>query len=243
MSSQRSKGSRSTRGQARTGRNSGKSRIHQVYQNQIDRGVMTSDQQAILPNDAYDVIRSTMPPTGQSIPKSLPQLVHWFRSNYEIQFGTSITVPTFGALNFTFNQINDYASYVAIFDEYAIIEATVRFIPVQAPGTSGSPLYGEFLSVLDHDDSNLPASLQTIREYSTLLTTKGNIGQTRVVYPRLAEASYSGAFTSFTNTRAWVDAGSPSVQHYGIKWGADTSTSPILYNISINLVFCCRSTR
>jgi len=207
----------------------------------VDRGVAQSDGQAILPQDALDVTRTISVPS--SIPRNISQQIHWFRSTYDTQIATSATVPTYGAVNFVLSYIGDYTGYQSIFDEYCIVEATVRFVPIQGPGAVAAPLTGEFITVLDHDDSTPLSTLSSARDYPSALITKGSVGQTRVCYPRLATALYAGAFTSYGQTKCWIDMASPQVVHYGIKWAADSSSSSILYNVTQTLVFCCRSSR
>lgn len=206
----------------------------------IDRGVTQSDGQAISPLDRTDKLRSTMPPIA--IPKQVRNLIHYFKSSYDTQWVSSTTVATFQALYFTLSNVTDAGSYETIFDEYAIQAACIRIIPIQGPNATNT-LEGTLWTVLDHDDANVLASTTAAQEYSSVMITRGTQGQTRVVYPRLAEASYSGAFTSFTNTRAWCDVASPNIQHYGLKAAIGASTTATLYQVEVDLYFCCRNNR
>ncbi len=64
--------------------------------------------------------------------------------------------------------------------------------------------------------------------------------------PHLAIGAYSGAFTSFANTNStqWVDANSPSVQYYGVKYGW-TNLGGAALNIRVYVKYTveCRATR
>ena len=213
----------------------------QQFETAINRGIERSDDQVIAPFDAFDLRRSTIPPL--SIPKQIMNQVHWFQSTYDSsQIATSTTLDTLGAINFTLGQLPGVLSYQDLFDEYAIVLATVRFLPTSVnAGTSG--ILGTFATAIDHDDSNAPTLYTDILQYSTCVETKGLQGQTRVVYPRVAVAAYSGVFTSFANTRTWCDIASPSIQHYGIKYAHGATSSVLIYRISVTLTFCCRSNR
>jgi hypothetical protein len=49
--------------------------------------------------------------------------------------------------------------------------------------------------------------------------------------PKVAIASYNGVFTGYSqnNKPVWVDSGSPSVAHYGIKWAVYNFADPTQY--------------
>ena len=56
------------------------------------------------------------------------------------------------------------------------------------------------------------------------------------VYPRISTAAYSGAFTSYTNTKApWIDCNSPTVQHFGMKFGIDATMNNQAASAEVNI--------
>jgi len=73
------------------------------------------------------------------------------------------------------------------------------------------------ISVLDYDDSTSTASA-ALRQYESAVQVQSTRPMTRTLCPHVAIAAYSGAFTSFANKKmVWIDSGSPSVVHYGVK--------------------------
>jgi len=233
-----SRSNRQTRKNKKGGQNK-KDVMTEQYRMLIDRGISESDGQATAIQDSQNMTRSVVPPI--MIPRAMANQIHWFRASTISSFNSSTSLPVFAGINFTLNSISGVTAYQDLFDQYAIVAAVVRVFP-----DSSNNIYtntGLLLTVIDYDDSNTPTSLNNLRDYSTLVETKANVGQTRVIYPQLAEASYSGAFTSFVGTRAWCDIASPSIQHYGIKIGVDATSNVTPFVIDTTLIFCCRSNR
>lgn len=172
------------------------------------------------------------------------------------------------ATYFTLDMLPDYTEYTSMFDQYKIKGALYKITPytssVQGPygaAATGSnqPVSCIIHSVIDADDANaLPASstgLNSMREYNTYKTSNffknGYPCINRFVYPRLATAAYgSGVFSSYANQKPlWIDANSPQVQHYGLKWIAEVfqpdTTTPVFiwFKIEVKLYFECRQPR
>jgi len=105
-----------------------------------------------------------------------------------------------------------------------------------------SPLF----TVIDYDDATAPSGISALLEYMTLETTQAGSFCVRALNPRFATAAYAGVFTSFAQSRGWVDVASPSVQYYGIKWGvpalAAGTTTPV-YTIYADVIVQCRNAR
>jgi hypothetical protein len=207
------------------------------YNMLLDRHTEMSDDQAVNKQDALNATRSQQPPL--LIPRQISNQVHWFRSSSTSSFLSSTAVNTLQGIFFSFNQIPGYTDYQTVFDEYAIIACVVRIYPAASTALSD---VGKLTTCIDYDDANLISAAQ-IREYGTCMETKGSVGQTRVVYPRIANALYSGTFTSFGSTRSWIDIASPAVQHYGLKVAVDPTSIAIPYDTDVQYTFCCRSNR
>jgi hypothetical protein len=134
---------------------------------------------------------------------------------------TSATVATTGGFSFQLANFANAANYLAVYDQYRILQANIKFVPIQTTMTAGSPGVGGMLyTVIDYDDANSPTNLTTLLSYDTLAITPPGIIEERTLYPRLATAAYAGAFTSFANmsSKTWIDSASPNVQYYGIKY-------------------------
>jgi len=162
------------------------------------------------------------------------------KSYLSTAINVSGTIDQAGSIAFVINSVGDVGSLATIFDQYRIAHVSVDFIPLLAT-LSTSPLY----TVIDYDDSNVLTSLAATLEYSTLQISQQGQQQTRVLSPRVALSAYTGAFTGFANQGGqWIDAASPTVQHYGIKWYfpslAGASTVPA-YNVVVHLTINLRA--
>jgi len=121
---------------------------------------------------------------------------------------------------FTINDLDGATSLLAVFDQYRIIQVSLTFLPryseTVSQGTSATQL-GFMLSVLDYDD-NTNLGSAALRQYESAVQVQSTKPMTRTLVPHIATAAYSGAFTSFANQKMiWIDSGSPTVQHYGVK--------------------------
>lgn len=174
--------------------------------------------------------------TGDLIPKNL----HLFGSNIVrpnnltracLRYGSSsITGGTGGGSGFGIdialsNAVN-YADFTAVFDQYRIVAVEVEFTPYFSQVNLSANLQGRLFTAIDFDDVNAPATATAVRAYNTCLITPPWKSQTRTLVPHVADAAYSGTFTSFANQGPqWIDSVSSGVKHYGVKGFAEGSTT------------------
>jgi len=155
---------------------------------------------------------------------------------------TNNAATTFFAKNFSFSDIQQVASFQALFDQYRISEVELWIQPVNnsaTVATSGPTWY----SVVDYDDSATPTSLASLQQYTNVITTPLNNGHYVRFKPHVAEALYGGAFTAFGNIHApWIDSASPGVQHYGFKMGVNVTPTVVTFNMVMRYHFQCRNT-
>jgi len=158
----------------------------------------------------------------------------------------STTLDQQGALSFALSSLPSYTEFTALYDQYRIIQAVVRFIPTSQVSTS-TPL----LTVLDFDDAATPSAVTDIQQYATLQITESGGYCERVLNPHPATAMYSGAFTSFGSPSGgprgpWIDSASPSVLYYGLKYylvAQTANNTSINWDSTITLVFQCKYLR
>lgn len=159
-------------------------------------------------------------------------------------FVTSTTNPTYTYVNFTLSQIDQYATFVNLFDQYRIDSVEVWITPqVSADVTLRQ---GMLFSVLDFDDSTALTSVAAAQDYSTCVTSPQTCGHYRHFKPRAAMALYApSAFTNFGNIASpWIDTSSSGVTHYGVKVAASpTSVSPQTFDLSIRYHITFRAVR
>jgi hypothetical protein len=164
---------------------------------------------------------------------------HTFRRSYE----TSVVQPAglspaVGALIFRISNLPAYTEFTQLFDQYRILEATVRFVPTFSTSTN---LY----TVVDYDDATLPTALTDLDQYSSLTVSESGTMVVRTLHPKVAVSVYQGAvpFTGYASGNLWIDSISNSVEYYGLKYyipATAASTGTALYTISVSLVISCR---
>jgi hypothetical protein len=131
---------------------------------------------------------------------------------------TSTTVPTYLGQLFTLAaNVPNYAAYTAIFDEYKIDEVEVWITPNPVSSVAASTVRGLWSSAVDYDDANTPASISTVSDKQSNLTTTVDEAHYHKWTPKFAVGTYSGTFVSFGSSTGWLDCASPNVQHYGLK--------------------------
>jgi hypothetical protein len=127
--------------------------------------------------------------------------------------------------SFNLSQLPSSSDFTALFDKYRITQIKYNFIPtVSVPNPDEAE--GAFTdfpyiqSVIDYDDATTPATQNELRQFDTHQVNPLGTTFTRVIQPRAALASYSGAFTSFGQAprSMWFDCSSPGVQYYGLKF-------------------------
>jgi len=146
---------------------------------------------------------------------------------------TSTSVNTFYSTFFALSNFLGFAEYSGLFDQYRFEMIEVWIEPVSTQSTVMANI-GELFSAVDLDDAVLPTLLSTISDKQNSLVTNGMDGHYHRWRPHTALAAYSGTFTSFANSPSiWIDAGSPNVQHYGIKVGALPTSAQFSYNMQV----------
>jgi len=191
-------------------------------------------------DDAVVPQRNSRPPT--IIPRNITNHIHYFIGNYSAANVLS-SVLAEAPFNYTFllSSLNLASAYTTIFDQYAIMSATVKFIPVLTQNDVAANDTGRLITAIDYDDSNNSTFAQ-LNDYQTAVVTNGVEPTIRVVYPRIAVAAYQGAFTAFANDRMWVDCAYPSTIHYGLKTVITATTVVNTIRVDVSLVLCFRNT-
>jgi hypothetical protein len=164
-----------------------------------------------------------------------------------VNFGT-LSSSTGGiaafAANFILSDVDQYTSLTAVFDQYRITEVEVWLIPRLAVTTSSSQNPGQIASVVDYDDDTTLSSLNQALDYQNCMIDTGTVGHYRRFKPHAAVAAFSGSFTSYVNVVSpWIDAASPSVRHYGVKYVTTATDAVYVSDIFARLHFEFRNVR
>jgi hypothetical protein len=151
---------------------------------------------------------------------------------------TSVTVPTFGSALFVLSAFAQSSGFLTVFDQYKFLQIECWLEPISV---QGSITDNALFSCIDLDDANAPSSTAQVASRPTSLVGGGSAGRYYCFVPHMATAVYSGAFTSFGNEEPqWIDVASPSVQHYGLKFASNPTTSPITYRLTTQAVVSFR---
>lgn len=134
-----------------------------------------------------------------------------------------------------FDDIPAYTEFSSLYDFYKICGVKYRFLPAytQSVNTNNVGIFGttssvsqlRIFTVIDYNNGNAPASIDAMREYQNCKVTPYNRGHTRYCVPKLiVEAEGDSAnIQMFARKNPWVNTSAPSINHYGIKIGIDTS--------------------
>lgn len=155
---------------------------------------------------------------------------------------------TNGTMSFTLSDTPTPTDFTSLFDQYRIQQVRVEFIPLSAPfGASTTATNLPYLiTAIDYDD-NSTTTAAALQQYSNAQVVYNQEYTQRTLTPRFALSAYSGVFGSFALAPVgeWIDAASPSVQYYGVKW-ATTPVSVVsgsyqLYAIVCTYMIQCRN--
>lgn len=148
---------------------------------------------------------------------------------------SSNAAQVFAGANFIVNSLDQISHLVALFDQYRIALVELWLVP-KNPQIGASAPTDNLATVIDYDDSSPLTTYAQALDYVNVVSTSALMAHYRKFVPHVAVAAYSGAFTSFMNeTAPWIDAASPSVQHYGFKVALTQSTSVCSFDLTVRL--------
>jgi len=162
-------------------------------------------------------------------PKNFLDQIHWVQSSsrYSVSVAGSGAVTESNQSFSLYNNVNDYASYTSVFDQFCIWAAHVAVVcpvVVAAPNSSSANL-GRVLTAIDYDNVTNLGSENSLLEFNSVSVSSILPGRSheRVVKPAVDISLYS---SSYGVGRVWVDSASYTTPHYGIRVmtvGANTS--------------------
>jgi hypothetical protein len=145
----------------------------------------------------------------------------------EASFNQTATAPAFGAIYYQASDLDQFANFAVVFDQYRIEETEVTFRPAWTDNSlSFSTIVAPLLYlVVDYDDNDVPTTLAQLREYSNCTQSLYET-QVRRFKPHVAVAAYAGIYSNYANMESpWIDCSSNLVQHYGIKYACDAGAT------------------
>jgi hypothetical protein len=154
-----------------------------------------------------------------NIPRNIPNMVVWDSvkiAGLISQGGAGLVEQNF---IFTITLHPQYASWLTLFDQYCIVQATVEFDSVTPPGqTYSSP---QIYTAIDFDSAANIGTVSAIGDFasSESIVLAPEKRHMRSVRP-CCKATIQSSGTSAVNagvTRQWIDSTATTVQHYGIR--------------------------
>lgn len=199
-------------------------------------------QQERLSGDGKTFTLLTALPTSQTpAPRTYSMVAS---GRYNNLFTSSATVPVFAGQAFSFINVDQNAALTAIFDQYRIREIECWLVPQFTAAANNNAAAGCVASVIDLDDSTNTITVDSAGDYTSAVITSIDQGHYRHFIPHVADALYSGAFTSFGSVAApWIDTASNTVQHYGLKFAVDPTPTTWSYSIIFKLHLDFRNVR
>jgi hypothetical protein len=163
------------------------------------------------------------PPTDlnvpKSVPRSIPNLVVWDSVKLSSQIAASGAGIVETNYIFTITLHNQYSSWLALYDQYCIVQASIEFDSLTPPGqTYSSPV---LYTAIDFDSAQAITNLSAIGDFGSceVIVMAPEKRHLRSVKP-CCKVSTQTSGTSVMNagvTRQWVDSAASQVQHYGIR--------------------------
>lgn len=153
--------------------------------------------------------------------------IHFFKRTFILPTGpysVSDSISLAG-LNFQLASLPNYTEFTNLFDQYRINGVRVKIIFTKNESTTNTSVTTNLIPIMgtciDYDNASAPINVNEVLQYETARVHRMDKPIVRFLRPKVDQALYSGAFTSYGNMRTWIDSDSPTVQHYGLKWYTD----------------------
>lgn len=164
--------------------------------------------------------------------------------------GNAVYAPYVATKTFALNQVPNVSEFSALFDQYQITKAVVKYylkIDPSAQSASGAS-YPKIYYCRDLDTSAPPSTLDELRQRNNLVVRVLNPNKpvTFVLKPNVLGLIFQSGVSNQYEPRynVWADMSDPSTIHYGFQWGIDdfTNTNYKLTSECI-LYFKCKNVR
>jgi hypothetical protein len=214
------------------------------------RGPSKTDQVVNTLHQLVELNKTQISGTVPAVPDVPPRLLSRRKPINivrEIALGniTLSTAPTdtFGAYAIRLSDLPSYTELTNTYDDYRIIQVELSFVP-----TSDNNYAAPLITAIDYDTSSAPVSVNDLLQYRTAMKTEVGTACVRQFIPKVADALYSGAFTSYgLIPMKWISCDSPGVFHYGLRWAIPGITGQasnlVYYQVFAKVFLQFRNTR
>jgi hypothetical protein len=151
-----------------------------------------------------------------TIPSNINGRTTWFKCTTALSnIGAQASSITETNYYFTLGSFQQSSALVGLFDQYCIVQASLKFSSVFPPGLTSAP--NLMHSAIDLDNSASLGSVNLIDAYETVQVTTMGPQKVLVRSVRPAVAPDIGGSSGAGSGRMWVDTAYSSIPHYGIR--------------------------
>lgn len=176
---------------------------------------------------------------------SANERVHYVKRtvDYGTLLGDNIN-PSYGAYNFSLNDVGNYTEFTNLYDQYKICGIRVRFFPKQTQVTSldlaTQPRNARILTAIDYTDSTAPISMQEVRDFETC--------QVNSIVDLVDRYIKSPKYTLSSNivTDDWVPTSNATVNWQSLKYaiepiGSTSATRSQEWSVDATFYMCFKN--
>jgi len=169
--------------------------------------------------------------------------VHSFKQvvNYAPIASTSTAAETMATFRFQLDNIVQWATYTALYDQYCISKVVLQFWPtMESPNDGINPnkdLRAYFIK--DYNDDAAPANLNEVLQYANCKVRPMSKRTTLVLRPKVAAMIYESATSTAYSTpkgQTWLDTSNTDVPHYGVKVALERLTTGSTYSMGYKMI-------
>jgi len=194
----------------------------------VDLAIVAAHHAAARGDYLFDVADIGRRPSSmlltQKPPKKVQDVLTWIQTSYV----TSLTLPATGSILetnqiFSLNGIPLASAFAAVFDQYCIYSAMVRFTLENSFSTNPAVVsWGRITTAIDFDSGAAVGSEGALMGFSSAISSELIPGKSyeRYVKPCITVLTGQGSSTSVSGvspSRQWCDSAYTTIPHYGIR--------------------------
>jgi len=233
-------------GGASSSSSSSGSRARQGRKAQSKRALpISSGKGGMNPTNASDL--RVRPPTNRNVPTTIPRniqsIIVWDSVKIESQIAASATSIIEQNFIFTITLHPQYASYLAIYDQYSIPMVSIEFDSQCPPGSGFAP--PALHTALDFDNATALGSVQSLEDFATAeyMVMQPGSRHLRSIRPSCkgVTSTTGGTATSSVAGPLWIDSAVNNVPFYGIRSILNTGSPTVSVLVTQTIWFCFRN--
>lgn len=183
------------------------------------------------------------PPTQLNVPTSVPRVIAgviaWDSVKTDSTITSSTTVITETNFVFSLSLHPQSASWIALFDQYCVVQATVTFYSALPPGSVSNP--NQLYTALDFDNNANIGTVAAIEDFATCENVAMQPTTVHMRSVRPCNKGMVGGGASAVPQRTWLDCATSTTSHYGIRSivAVNGTSQPI--RVSVYVVYAFRN--